>query len=173
MTESWEDYVDLSGVDATDPSTAVPEISDAVTDFAATTDLTGGVSDLDQVALDTAAYQTDLAEGQQSWADWNGDIAAGAATDYSAAIDDANAALASGDVSGAEWSLNQADLAADSAADATEAAAGFEASTAGYLDAAESSLDSVDYSGLADTASYDTTSYDTTSYDTSSDAGEY
>ncbi|MDO9455533.1 hypothetical protein [Nocardioides sp.] len=165
MTDgTWDDYVDLSGVDATDPSQAVPAINAEVTDFAANADtIGGGVSDLDQVTLDTAAYQTDLAEGQQSWADWNSDIATGASADAAASYEDATTALAQGDVSGAEWSLNQADIAATTAADATDTAAGYEQTTGDYLAAADSSLDSVDYSAL------DTSAADTTSYDTGSD----
>jgi hypothetical protein len=169
MTDaSWEDYVDLSGVSATDPGQAVTDVSDAVTDFAQTTAATGGVSDLDQVALDTAAYQTDLAEGQQSWADWNSDLAASATTDANAYVEDAAAAAAQGDLAGAQWSLDHAETYADNATDAAATAASYEQSTADQLGAAEASLDSVDYSGLG-TAAFDATSYDTTSYDTSLD----
>ena len=170
MTDNgWEDYVDLSGVDPDDPSQAVTDISDAVTDFAAETAEVGGVTDLDQVTLDTAAYQTDLAEGDQSWADWNADNAAASAGDAAEYAADAETALSQGDVAGAEWSAAQAERYAGTAEEWADAAEVNDGQVDGHLADAEASLDSVDYSGL-DSTSYDA-GLDSTNYDSGIDSG--
>ncbi len=183
MTDgSWDDYVDtsadtgadlgvglesdLAAIDPTDPSTAVPEVSEVVNDFADQTELSGALSDTDQVTVDSAAYQTDLATDQQSWADWNTGIADENAKSAADSVDYGNQMLAEGETDLAADAFEQADMYAGDAGDAYDTAASNEDTTADYLQNASDSLDTVDYS--LDTSM--DTSMDT-SLDTGMDTG--
>lgn len=147
MTEgSWDDYVDTSAIDMSDPSTAVPMISDEVHDLADDAALTDLVTPIEQVSLDTAAFETDLAEDQQDWADWNTAIGDQASQDAAAELSYASDQLAQGNVETAASAFEQAEMYADYSTDQYADASANATAVDGYLDDSVASLDNVDYS---------------------------
>ncbi len=172
MTEgTWDDYVEVEAIDTSDPSTAVPQIADAVNDFADDTAVEGGVSDLDQVSLETAGDQADLAAADQSWSDWNGDWAAESADSATDWADYGAEQLSQGNVEIAENAFEAADRDAAFAADKLDVSATGESSVAEQLESSVDSLESVDYSMMDSTTDSGLDSGADTSLDTGFDSG--